>query len=138
MKTQILVKIVPTALAMSLAFMGTAKAAEVTINPNSDPITLNGTSGGGNKSNCGNIAATPNEVIQVKQSLPYLRLTVTGQGRPTLLINGPSGRFCVLADDRRNPEISGYWQAGTYSLHVGNLSAGQHPYNLSISRNKNP
>jgi len=31
------------------------------------------------------------------------------------------GRFCVLADrfSEGKPEISGFWQAGKYSLYVG-------------------
>jgi hypothetical protein len=142
MKTRRLCNIVPSALAISFAVMGTsvANAQVVSINPNfkPDPLVVNGTSGGGNKSNCGSIAATPNQVIQVSQSLPYLRLTVQGGGKPTLLINGPNGRFCVLADanPNKNPEISGYWQAGRYEIYVGQLSPGQHPYSLSISKDK--
>jgi len=142
MKTRLLCNIVPTTLAISLAVMGTslAQAQVVSINPNfrPDPLVVNGTSGGLTKSNCGRIAATPNQVIQVSESLPYLRVTVAGRGKPTLLIDGPNGRFCVLADadPKKNPEISGYWQAGKYSIYVGQLSPGQHPYTLSISKQR--
>ena len=142
MKTHKLFTVVPTALAISLAVTGTTLAGTpvVSVNPNlqPDPLTVSGTSGGGNKSNCGNIAATPNQVIQVTQSLPYLRLTVESTGKPTLLIDGPGGRFCVLADNYTGgkPEISGFWQAGSYSLYVGDLSQSQHPYTLSISQKK--
>jgi hypothetical protein len=144
MKTRTDWLIVPTALAISLAVTA-ATLAEVpvlTIEPNfqPDPLVVHGTSGGAKSSDCGNITATPNQVIQVTHSLPYLRLSVQSAGQPTLLIDGPGGRFCVLGDSYAgdHPEIPGYWQAGKYSLYVGDRAQGQHPYTLSISKNKKP
>jgi hypothetical protein len=142
MKTGLLFRLVPAALTMSLcltnALKVTAKQVKISPNFNPDPITLTGKSGGSNKSNCGSITPTPNQVIQVTESLPYLRLTVEGSGQPTLLIDGPGGRFCVLADNYsgKKPEITGFWQAGSYSLYVGELSQGQYNYTLSISQQK--
>lgn len=142
MKTGLLLRLVLTALAMSLCLADTAKATaeQVKISPNSkpDPLNLTGKSGGPNKSNCGNIAPEPNQVIQITEPLPYLRLTVEGSGQPTLLIDGPGGRFCVLADNYsgKKPEITGFWQAGNYSLYVGELSQAQYNYTLSISQQK--
>lgn len=142
MKTRILLTFVPAALAISLAFLQPI-LAEVPSIPiasklQSDPLILNGKSGGTVKSDCGNIAAAPNQVIQLSEPLPYLRLTVDSPGQPTLLIDGPGGRFCVLADrySQTKPEMSGYWQAGKYSLYVGQLSQQQHNYTLSISQSK--
>ncbi|MHC0062229.1 hypothetical protein A4S05_03575 [Nostoc sp. KVJ20] len=140
MKTLRLLAIVPTALAMSLVFTeaNLAQTPTIQINRNlqSDPLILNGKSGGTVKSNCGNITTEPNQVIQVTESLPYLRLTVESQGKPTLLIDGPGGRFCVLADSYSGgkSELSGYWQAGKYSLYVGELSQREYNYTLSISQ----
>ncbi|MEH2320500.1 hypothetical protein [Nostoc sp.] len=140
MKTLRLLAIVPTALAMSLVFTeaNLAQTPEIKINRNfqPDPLILNGKSGGTVKSNCGNITTEPNQVIQVTESLPYLRLTVESQGKPTLLIDGPGGRFCVLADSYSGgkSEQSGYWQAGKYSLYVGELSKREYSYTLSISQ----
>ncbi|MHC5725364.1 MAG: hypothetical protein ACYTXY_14755 [Nostoc sp.] len=140
MKTLRLLAIVPTALAMSLVFTEANLAQTPTIqihqNLQPDPLVLNGKSGGTVKSNCGNISAEPNQVIQVTESLPYLRLTVESQGKPTLLIEGPGGRFCVLADSYSGgkSELSGFWQAGRYSLHVGELSKQEYSYTLSISQ----
>ncbi|MBF2066246.1 MAG: hypothetical protein IGS39_17780 [Calothrix sp. C42_A2020_038] len=142
MKAGLLLKLVPTALAMSFCLTNAKEviAQQVKISPNfkPDPITLTGTSGGSNRSNCGSIAPKPNQVIQITESLPYLRLTVEGSGQPTLLIEGPGGRFCVLADNYsgKKPEITGFWQAGNYSLYVGELSQGQYNYTLSISQQK--
>ncbi|MDZ8260714.1 hypothetical protein [Nostoc sp. ChiQUE01b] len=140
MKTFRLLVIIPTALAMSLVFpeANLAQTPTIQINRNSqpDPLILNGKSGGTVKSNCGNISTEPSQVIQVTESLPYLRLTVESQGKPTLLIDGPGGRFCVLADSYSGgkSELSGYWQVGKYSLHVGELSSQQYTYSLSISQ----
>ncbi|MFS0513204.1 hypothetical protein ACEYW6_00465 [Nostoc sp. UIC 10607] len=140
MKTLRLLVIVPTALAMSLVFTQANWAQRPTIQINRnfqpDPLILNGNSGGTVKSNCGNITTEPNQVIQVTESLPYLRLTVESQGKPTLLIDGPGGRFCVMADSYSGgkPELSGYWQEGKYSLYVGELSKQEYRYILSISQ----
>ena len=140
MKTLRLLAIVPTALAMSLVFtesnLAQTPTTQINRNFQPDPVVLKGKSGGTVKSNCGNITTEPNQVIQVTESLPYLRLTVESQGKPTLLIDGPGGRFCVMADSYSGdkPELSGYWQPGKYSLYVGELSQAQYRYNLSISQ----
>lgn len=103
-----------------------------------DPLIISGKSGGNQQSHCGFITTKPNQVIQIAESLPYLRLKVEGSGKPTLLIDGPGGRFCVLADNYSGgkPEISGFWNPGRYSLHVGDISQGQYTYTLSISQQK--
>lgn len=132
--------IIPVALAIgftcAVAYAETAPVLEITPNSQSEPLVVHGKSGGGNGSDCGNIAATPNQTIQVTESLPYLRLSVESSGEPTLLIEGPGGRFCVLADSYSggSPEISGYWEKGRYSLYVGDHTQEQHPYTLSISQ----
>ncbi len=137
-----LLKVGATVLAISLAVNSRAFAdpSEVVIGANfqPDPLTVNGTSGGSNKTNCGNIATTPNQIIQVKEALPYLRFTVESEGKPTLLIDGPGGRFCVLTDKLAGskPEISGFWPAGKYSVYVGQSESGNSPYRLHISKNK--
>lgn len=134
--------VVPAALALSLTFTNPSRADApvVKIAPNfqPDPLVVRGTSGGAKNSNCGNIAATPSQVIQVAQPLPYLQLQVKSAGQPTLLIDGPGGRFCVLADrfSGGNAQIAGFWQAGRYSLYVGEISQARHPYTLSISQRK--
>ncbi len=134
--------LVLSSLAISFAVTAAALAQEavVKITPKfePDPLVVHGTSGGAKSSDCGNISATPSQTIQVNESLPYLRLSVESAGEPTLLIDGPGGRFCVLVDSKsgENPEIAGYWEAGKYSLYVGDRAQGQHPYNLSISQKK--
>lgn len=136
--------ILTTAWAISFAFTGGASLAEtpvfeITPKAQLEPLVVTGTSGGGKSSDCGNIAVTPNQIIQVTEPLPYLRLSVKSAGDPTLLIEGPGGRFCVMSDSYSggNPEISGYWQAGRYSLYVGDRAQDQHPYTLSISQKNN-
>lgn len=135
--------LVPAALAVTLAVTGAslAQSSVLSITPNfkPDPLVVRGTSGGAKSSECGNIATKPNQIIQVTESLPYLRLSVQSAGQPTLLLDGPGGRFCVLADrfSQGNPKISGYWPAGRYSVYVGDRTQGQHPYTLSISKQSN-
>lgn len=142
MKSWIKWLVVPTALAVNLTVTMTtwADTAVIQVSPQfkPDPLVVRGRSGGAKKSECGSISAKPNQILQVKKSLPYLRLSVDSPGEPTLLIDGPSGRFCVLADavSGEKPEISGYWEAGRYSLYVGDRARGEHPYKLSISQQK--
>ena len=139
-----LTKFFPPILTIGLILINIqpGKAEVIQIEPDfqPDPLILSGESGGIEKSNCGNIGAKPDRVIEVTESLPYLRLTVESKGKPTLLIDGPEGRFCVLGDSysEDKPEISGYWQAGKYSLYIGDLSEQQHSYTLSISQQKMP
>lgn len=132
-----------SALVINLAVTGkiSAQEAVVQVSPTSepDPLVVKGTSGGEKSSDCGNITAAPNQILQVTESIPYLRLSVESTGQPTLLIEGPQKRrFCVLADSNsgEKPEISGYWEAGKYAIYVGDRAQGQHPYTLSISRKK--
>jgi hypothetical protein len=142
MKMLTLLAIVPTALAMSLVFAeaNLAQTPTIQINRNfqPDPLVLKAKSGGTVKSNCGNITTEPSQVIQVTEPLPYLRLTLESEGKPTLLIDGPGGRFCVMPDSYSGgkPELSGYWQPGRYSLYLGELSQQQHSCTLSISQKK--
>ena len=135
--------ILPSVLIMSCAIAATtfAQEAVVKVPPQleADPLVVQGRSGGEKNSDCGNISTTPSQVLQVPEPLPYLKLQVQSEGEPTLLIEGPGKRrFCVLADTAAGeaPEISGYWEAGKYSLYVGDRTQGQYPYTLSISQKK--
>ncbi|NES99803.1 MAG: hypothetical protein F6K62_23315 [Sphaerospermopsis sp. SIO1G2] len=140
MKTLKTLTLVPTTLIMTLLLHQPSYSQTPVINVDSqmtqDPLVINGTLEGKVKSDCGNITNQPNQIIKLKESLPYLRLTVEGGGKPTMLIDGPGGRFCVLADNysQNNPQLEGFWQAGKYTLKIGNLSPGKHNYQLSISQ----
>ncbi len=102
------------------------------------PMSLQGMSGGSVASDCGNISAQPSQELQLTdefaQNSGYLRFVVEGAGDPTLLIEGPAGRFCVLSDHAmdKGPEAVGYWLPGTYKIYVGDREAQSHPYSLSI------
>lgn len=143
MKKLIQSLVVPATLTMILAGVGAsrsnAQVFEVGARLQSDPITISGQSGGSkNTRDCGAIAQTPNQVVRVSDRLDYLRISVEGGGEPTLLVEGPSGRFCVLADELSgsSPEISGVWLPGTYSIYIGDRAGGQHRYTMYISQNK--
>ncbi|KHG39432.1 MAG: hypothetical protein HEQ20_22220 [Aphanizomenon flos-aquae KM1D3_PB] len=145
MKTLRLFKIASVAFTMGLllnqsSFADTPKTV-IGRNQVQDPLVLNGTSRGGVKGNCGNINTAPNQIIEVTEPLPYLRLTVESERQPTLLISGPGGRFCVFADSYSGgkAELSGYWQPGKYLLYVGyigDLSQDKFNYTLAISQQR--
>ncbi|PSB22996.1 hypothetical protein C7B76_01735 [filamentous cyanobacterium CCP2] len=133
MKRQINWFVFPTALAATLTIATTAHSNPVQT-PLASPVTVNGSSGGGQSSQCGFISGTPSQVIVVNQPTA-LRLQLQGQGQPTLWITGPVNR-CVMSDGLSNGELEvpGVWEAGTYSIYVGDLAQGSHPYTLSITQ----
>ncbi len=133
--------IVTLALAMILADAGALRSQPLQIAPGfPEPLRVSGVSGGPNNSgDCGFVAQGPNQVIEVTQDLPYWRIAVQTAGAPSLMIQGPRGRFCVLPANAAagNVEFSGYGDKGTYVIFVGDRSQGQHPYSLSISQQRN-
>ncbi|MCC5896415.1 MAG: hypothetical protein JJU32_00670 [Phormidium sp. BM_Day4_Bin.17] len=99
-----------------------------------EEMILEGNSGGSSSSqDCGYTAAAANHEITLRQDFSYLRLEVEAEGSPTLLVIGPDSgdRFCA----RSLPQQSGYWQAGTYRIYVGDRQGNSQPYRLSISEN---
>lgn len=135
--------LVPTTLTVLLtspiALPGNAQTLELTGNLQSDPLIVNGTSGGAKNSNCGFIGQAPNQTVKVNlEQIDYMRIRVEGEGDPTLMVKGPGGSFCVFADKTsgENPEISGVWLKGNYSIYVGDRSGGQHPYKLLITQKR--
>jgi hypothetical protein len=107
--------------------------------------TVSGQTGGSvNSKDCGAISSQPNQVIYVKERIDYMKLSVRANGgQPTLLIYGPTdrNRFCVLGDRASGfqPEISGVWEPGKYSIYVGDRSGSQHQFILHLyPRKKTP
>lgn len=117
-----------------------AQTNRIQVNPSmeKDPIVLQGNSGGSRLSKCGYLPNSPNYVMQIAQALPYLRLTIESTGKPTLLVDGPGGQFCVLTDNYTGgkPELSGYWPPGKYSIYIGESSTAHYSYSLSISQHR--
>lgn len=119
--------------------MATEANGQIVVGQTTTPLSLQGQSGGPvDSKGCGFIAATPNHAINVTDRLDYLRLNVQANGEPTLLVDGPGGKFCVLADQvsGANPEISGVWMPGRYSIYVGDRTGSQHQYTINISQQK--
>lgn len=129
--------LVPILLAVG-ATASQAQSLEIGKNITPDPLTLQGQSGGTIKSdNCGFIPDQPSQVINITERINYMRLTVEAEGgQPTLLVDGPDGRFCVLADavTGDNPAISGVWLQGLYKIYVGDRTGSQSRYTLSVSQ----
>lgn len=101
-----------------------------------DPLVISGNSLARVKRDCGLIPSQPNQIIVVKEPIPYLRLTLEGEEKATLLVDGPGGRFCMLPDGNQ-PEMTGFWSPGEYKVYVGNLSKGKYVYRVHLSRFKN-
>ncbi len=129
------------ALTMILAAAGAVRSQPLQIAPGfPEPLSVSGVSGGPNNSgDCGFVGQAPNHVIEVTQDLPYWRIAVQTAGAPSLMIQGPRGRFCVLPANAATAtvEFSGYGDKGTYTIFVGDRAQGQHPYSLSISQKRN-
>jgi hypothetical protein len=131
--------VVPAAVAMLFGSASVVRSQAIQIAPgfDPDPTVVNGTSGGSVASKgCGAIAAQPNHVVTLSANFNYLRFNVQGDGQPTLLIKGPNGTSCVPADSFSGGKIQapGFWEKGIYSIYVGDLAGGQHPYTLSLTQ----
>ena len=100
-----------------------------------NPLQLSGTSGGPlDSKDCGFVSEVPNQVLEVSDRLDNTRLEVSASGgQPTLLIEGPSGRFCILAAGNRL-QMSGVMKPGRYEVRVGDRGGEAHDYNLSLTR----
>lgn len=124
---------IPTAIAMTMAIATSVYSTPVQT-PLPAPITISGNSGGSQSSQCGFIPTEPNQVLVVNQPSP-IRIKLQGQGQPTLWITGPSNR-CVMADADASGtiEVPGVWEQGTYSVFVGDMTPGGHPFTLSITQ----
>ena len=133
--------IVILTLGIILTAAGAVRSQPLQIAPGfREPLSVSGVSGGPNNSgDCGFVAQGPNHVIEVTQDLPYRRIAVQTAGAPSLMIQGPRGRFCVLPANAGagNVEFSGYGDKGTYTIFVGDRAQGQHPYSLSITQQRN-
>lgn len=132
------------ATAITACIIGTHPAFGQTVAINSqfqpDPMVWQGTSGGEQvSSNCGNISTAPNHVIQLNNDFPYLRFSLQGSGQPTLLIRLPNGTTSCISADSSSGRINapGYWEQGSYAIHVGDRAGGQHSYTLSITQRRN-
>lgn len=111
-----------------------------TLNPGfAEPLTREGTSGGAqNSGDCGSIAPEPNHLVRVEQPIPYLSLQVeTNGGTPTMLVEGPSGRFCLLPHSADGPiKYAGHGDPGIYNIYVGDRSGGSHAYTLTVTQQR--
>lgn len=110
------------------------------LNPGfAEPLTRQGTSGGPeNSGDCGFISPQPNYVVQVQEPINYFSLQVkTAGGTPTLLVEGPSGRFCLLPHSADGQiKLSGHGDPGPYKIYVGDRSGGNYSYTLTITQQR--
>jgi len=124
-----------TTIALGLAAAQPAFADRRSISPGAS-VTVSGTSGGtSNSGDCGWVAAEPNLVLDATEDLLNMRIAVQTAGAPTLLIEGPAGRYCILPETPSGStlQFSGYGPRGTYNIYVGDREQIQHPYTLSVS-----
>lgn len=134
MKRNRLAMTVALAVGLTFAVPTVARADSLELNPGFESVTRTGTSGGSQSSgDCGFLPNAPNHELYLGSDFSYLRLSVAGNGQPTLLVVGEEtgDRFCA----RNTPEQSGYWPQGTYRVYIGDLDGASQPYTLSISEN---
>ncbi len=131
--------ILPTVTILFLAVAGVAHGQTQTVQLTKpvQPVSIQGTSGGTNSSSCGNIAASPNVIVDVTENIGSMRVTVQSEGQPTLFIEGPQGKACIPGDRTSGGriEIPGFWKQGRYAIYIGDRAGGNHSYTLSISTN---
>lgn len=89
----------------------------------------------GNAQSCGLVPSQPVEVIHVTEAFASLQFTLDSSSGATLWITGNGQNQCLYADSFSNGliQLPGVWDQGTYSVYVGNRSAGNHSYQLTIA-----
>ena len=127
----------PTLVAAMVLALATSATAQMRT-PLSSEVSARGNSGGAQSSSCGFIGSF-SQTIQVTESFTGLRIRVqsdSSSATPTLFIQGPGGRNqCARADSFSQGliEVSGVWEQGTYTVHVGEPTAGAaHAVRLSV------
>ncbi|WP_204102315.1 MULTISPECIES: hypothetical protein [Spirulina sp. CCY15215] len=124
-----------TAIAVSFLHAGATLAETIAIRPQSGyNKTLNGLSGGNvNTNDCGFISNSPNHVITLDTDIDSMEIKINvAGGEPTLLIEGPDGRFCTRAINGE-ANITGYWPAGEYTIIVGDRLGANSQFNYTLS-----
>ncbi|MBD0336535.1 MAG: hypothetical protein ICV62_13685 [Cyanobacteria bacterium Co-bin13] len=128
---------IPLALA-SVAGVATTAYSQSLTTPLSGTVQVNGVSGGSQSSACGNLPAAPSQTLQVTEAFASLDIALQGEGKVTLLIQGPGGfSECRTTDRFSDGRITspGLLNQGLYNIYVGNETAAQTPYTLTISQN---
>lgn len=123
------------AIAVSLLNAGATPAETIAIRPQPNyNKVLSGRSGGSIATNdCGFVANSPNHVITLDTDIDAMEIKIEVEGgEPTLLIDGPDGRFCTRAINGQ-ADINGLWPAGAYKIHVGENSGANNQYNYTLS-----
>lgn len=122
-------------LAISLIEM--AAQAETIRAPLTSQVTVSGTTGGDQSSQCGFISARPSHRLIVTEPLVSLQFSLEAGGSPTLYIQNEQGRGeCVMSDNLSsgNIELPGAWEEGSYSVFVGDRNGERHSYRLSVDQ----
>ncbi|MBD0267744.1 MAG: hypothetical protein ICV77_05550 [Cyanobacteria bacterium Co-bin8] len=128
---------IPLALASVFSMAPTARS-QALMTPLSGTVQVSGLSGGSQSSACGNLPAAPSQTLQVTETFASLDIALQGEGKVTLFIQGPGGFSECRTTDRFNDgriTSPGLLNQGVYSIYVGNETAAQTPYTLSISQN---
>ncbi|MGK7928612.1 MAG: hypothetical protein AB4290_25815 [Spirulina sp.] len=124
-----------SAIVVSLLYAGVTLAETIAIRPQPNyNKTLSGRSGGSVATqDCGFIANSPNHVITLDTDIDSMEIKIQVEGgEPTLLIDGPDGRFCTRAIDGE-AAIEGLWPAGLYQVMVGDRISANSQYNYTLS-----
>lgn len=119
-----------TLLILSAASVAHSQTQTVQLAKPVQPVKVQGTSGGTTNSGCGNIAPSPNLIVDVNEETISMRVTVQSKGQPTLFIDGPQGTACIPGDN--TIEVPGLWQKGRYAIFIGDRAGGHHDYTLMI------
>jgi hypothetical protein len=135
MKIQQFGSLMVAAAAIAILTPYPARADTIALNSNlSAPIIRSGVSGGSNGTDCGFLAGSPNHRLTISQDFGSLRVQIEGGDGLTLLVSGPSGRFCIPVANGV-AQMPGYWPMGTYDIFVGDRPNTQRNYQLVISAN---
>lgn len=76
----------------------------------------------------GFVDAAPSHVLTLRNDFDYFRVQLGGEGRATLVLRTPGGRYLCSASTDSEPFVDQEaWPAGDYRIWVGSQDADDHP-----------
>lgn len=125
------------ALLTLTAVAGPVVAQSTAQTPLSNPVQVSGSVTPSRPSNCGVLADSAAQVLQVQEDFTSINIAVNGSAGLTLFIQGPGGFTECHTTSGTTGTINapGLMNQGSYSFFIGNSNPVATSYTLTLSQN---
>jgi hypothetical protein len=124
--------------ALALTLFGQAAIAQsIAQTPLTQAIQANGSINPSRPSNCGFLADSAAQVLQVNEDFASVNIAVSGSSGLTLFIEGPNGftECHTTSGATGTVNAPGLMNQGRYTFYVGNTNPVPTSYTLTLSQN---